>query len=58
MLLFNSLIKNSSLSSPKYYSHLWNRNDQVVADVIKGDFNIDISDEKLTGFYGNQHVKN
>lgn len=42
----------------KYYAHLWNRNDKVVADAIAGDFNIDISDEKLTGFYGNQHVKN
>jgi len=42
----------------KYYSHLWNRNDQVVADAITGDFNIKVSDNKLTGFYGNQYVEN
>lgn len=42
----------------KHYAHLWNRNDTVVAEAITGDIDINITDKKLIGFYGNQHVKN
>lgn len=42
----------------KHYAHLWNRNDTVVAEAIAGDIDINITDKKLIGFYGNQHVKN
>ena len=42
----------------KHYEHLWNRNDTVVAEAIAGDIEINITDKKLIGFYGNQHVKN
>lgn len=41
----------------KHYAHLWNRNDEVVADAITGDIDINVADKSLVGFYGNQHVK-
>ena len=42
----------------KYYSHLWSRNDEVIADTITGDIEINLSKKSRIGFYGNQYVEN
>ena len=41
----------------KHYAHLWSRNDEVVADVIAGDININLADTSQVEFYGNQYVE-
>lgn len=41
----------------KHYAHLWSRNDEVVADAITGDIEINPANKSLIEFYGNQHVE-
>lgn len=41
----------------KHYAHLWSRNDEVVADAIAGDIEINLANKSLIEFYGNQHVE-
>ncbi|HLR67896.1 MAG TPA: tyrosine-type recombinase/integrase [Virgibacillus sp.] len=41
----------------KHYAHLWSRNDEVVADAITGDIEINLANKSLIEFYGNQHVE-
>ncbi|WNF35097.1 hypothetical protein RJD24_11485 [Bacillaceae bacterium IKA-2] len=41
----------------KHYAHLWSRNDEVVADAIKGDIEINLASKSLIEFYGNQHIR-
>ena len=40
----------------KHYSHLWNRNDSLVANVIKGNIQIQTAKHSQINFYGNQSV--
>lgn len=42
----------------KYYSHLWSRNDEAIADVITGDIEINLVKKSQIDFYGNQYVEN
>lgn len=41
----------------KHYAHLWSRNDEVVADAITGDIEINLANKFQIGFYGNYHVE-
>lgn len=41
----------------KHYAHLWSRNDEVIANAIVGDININLADTSQVEFYGNQYVE-
>ncbi|WP_338434048.1 tyrosine-type recombinase/integrase [Ligilactobacillus saerimneri] len=41
----------------KYYAHMWNRNDSVLADRMEGSINFKPNNENRIEFNGNQHIK-
>ena len=50
-------IDDFSLEPHTCIYHLWSRNDEVVADAIAGDININLANTSQVEFYGNQHVE-